>query len=79
VACALEPSLRPFLIASHRSAERGSDRVLEALKLVPLFDLGLRLGEGTGAVLALSLVRTAVEAQRQMATFATAGILPRPG
>jgi nicotinate-nucleotide--dimethylbenzimidazole phosphoribosyltransferase len=78
VACTLAPALRPFLIASHRSAERGATLALEALDRVPLFDLSLRLGEGTGAVLAMTLVRTAVQAEREMATFATAGILPRP-
>jgi nicotinate-nucleotide--dimethylbenzimidazole phosphoribosyltransferase len=53
--------------------------VLEQLGLEPVLDLGLRLGEGTGAVLAIELVRAAVDVQRQMATFATAGIVGRPG
>jgi nicotinate-nucleotide--dimethylbenzimidazole phosphoribosyltransferase len=75
VACALRPTLAPYLIASHRSAERGADHALTALGLTPLLDLGLRLGEGTGAILAMDLVRTAVAAQNQMATFATAGIV----
>ena len=71
---ALRPGLATYLIASHRSAERGADRALAALGLAPLLDLGLRLGEGTGAILAMDLVRTAVAAQ-PMATFATAGIV----
>ena len=78
VACALAPGIRPYLLASHHSAERGAQHVLAALSLPPLLDLGLRLGEGTGAILAMDLVRTAVAAQRTMASFATAGIV-RPG
>jgi nicotinate-nucleotide--dimethylbenzimidazole phosphoribosyltransferase len=76
-ACALAPELPPYLIASHRSAERGADHALATLGLAPLLDLGLRLGEGTGAILAMDLVRTAVAAQNTMATFATAGIVRR--
>jgi nicotinate-nucleotide--dimethylbenzimidazole phosphoribosyltransferase len=53
--------------------------VLEHLRLVPLFDLGLRLGEGTGAALALPLLRCAVDVHLSMATFATAGIVGRAG
>jgi nicotinate-nucleotide--dimethylbenzimidazole phosphoribosyltransferase len=78
VACTIDPALRPFLIASHRSAERGASLALEALALTPVLDLSLRLGEGTGAALAAALLRTALLTQAQMATFATAGLLPRP-
>jgi nicotinate-nucleotide--dimethylbenzimidazole phosphoribosyltransferase len=74
VAVALNPSVRDFLVASHRSAERGAERLLQALALEPLYDLGLRLGEGTGAILGAELVRHAVRLQRDMATFSTAGI-----
>jgi nicotinate-nucleotide--dimethylbenzimidazole phosphoribosyltransferase len=52
--------------------------VLDALGLRPLLSLGMRLGEGTGAVLGIELVRTAVALQRDMATFATAGVPRRP-
>lgn len=78
-ACALEPGSAPFLLASHASAERGARAVLERLGLQPLLDLGLRLGEGTGAALAAGLVRTAVATQLSMATFATAGVVGRAG
>ncbi|GAB4230317.1 MAG: nicotinate-nucleotide--dimethylbenzimidazole phosphoribosyltransferase [Methyloligellaceae bacterium] len=61
-------------IASHVSAEPGHRRMLEALSLAPLLDLGMRLGEGTGAALALGLARGAVAAHAGMATFAQAGV-----
>jgi nicotinate-nucleotide--dimethylbenzimidazole phosphoribosyltransferase len=63
-----------YLLASHASAERGAAIATAALGLRPLLDLGLRLGEGTGAVLAIDMVRTAIDVQLTMATFATAGI-----
>jgi nicotinate-nucleotide--dimethylbenzimidazole phosphoribosyltransferase len=69
-----DASVTSYLLASHVSAEHGSVIALSALGLRPLLDLGLRLGEGTGAVLAMDLVRTAVDVQLTMATFATAGV-----
>jgi nicotinate-nucleotide--dimethylbenzimidazole phosphoribosyltransferase len=77
VATALAPAVRDYLVLSHRSAERAAGRMASVLGLVPLFDLGLRLGEGTGAVLAAELVRHAVRLQLGMATFSTAGIPDR--
>ncbi|WP_394845596.1 nicotinate-nucleotide--dimethylbenzimidazole phosphoribosyltransferase [Pendulispora brunnea] len=74
VAAAFDPQVTPYLLASHASAEKGAGLATAALGKTPLLDLGLRLGEGTGAVLAVDLVRTAVELQLSMATFATAGI-----
>jgi nicotinate-nucleotide--dimethylbenzimidazole phosphoribosyltransferase len=74
VAVRLCPPLRDHLVLSHRSAEQGAPIVARAIGLQPLFDLGLRLGEGTGAVLAAQLVRAAVAVQHEMATFSTAGI-----
>jgi nicotinate-nucleotide--dimethylbenzimidazole phosphoribosyltransferase len=79
VAAAIDPGVIPFLLASHASPEPGARVVLEHLRLVPLFDLGLRLGEGTGAALALPLLRCAVDVHLSMATFATAGIVGRAG
>lgn len=75
VARALQPEAVRFCLASHASVERGSELALEALGLAPLLSLGLRLGEGTGAVLAIELVRSAVALQAGMATFATAGVV----
>lgn len=74
VARAIRPEVTRLLVASHASAERGSGLVLEALGLQPLLSLEMRLGEGTGAVLAIELVRSAVALQHEMATFATAGV-----
>ncbi|GAC1341601.1 MAG: hypothetical protein NVSMB23_13350 [Myxococcales bacterium] len=79
VAFRLEPSVSSYLLAAHASAERGARAALRALGLSPLLDLGLRLGEGTGAVIAADLLRTAVATQLSMATFATAGIVGRAG
>jgi nicotinate-nucleotide--dimethylbenzimidazole phosphoribosyltransferase len=77
VAHALRPEAVRFFLASHESAERGSGVVLAALGLRALLSLEMRLGEGTGAVLGIELVRSAVALQRDMATFATAGIRGR--
>lgn len=55
----LDPAVRDYCVFCHRSAEQGHRRMLEALKVEPLLDLGLRLGEGTGALLALPIVRAA--------------------
>jgi nicotinate-nucleotide--dimethylbenzimidazole phosphoribosyltransferase len=79
VARAIDSAVTPYLLASHLSSERGATHMLRVLGLTPVLDLGLRLGEGTGALLAAELVRTAVELQLSMATFATAGVVGRPG
>jgi len=75
VAVRMAPQVASSLLASHASAERGAAIALEALGLAPLLSLGMRLGEGTGAVLAIDLVRSAVALQNEMATFATAGVV----
>ena len=73
----LNPSCRPFLLASHRSAEQGHRLVLEALNAQPLIDLDLRLGEGSGAAIALPLLRLACALHNDMATFAQANVPDR--
>ncbi len=78
LAVRLCPAVRPYLIASHRSAEPGHRLVLRALKLRPLLDLGMRLGEGTGAALAFLLIDAALRTHREMRTFAEAGVSDRP-
>ncbi len=70
----MEPSCRAACVLSHRSAEAGHAVVIEALGGEPLLDLGLRLGEGTGAVLALPLLRAACAMLGEMATFESAGV-----
>jgi nicotinate-nucleotide--dimethylbenzimidazole phosphoribosyltransferase len=79
VAAALDPAVTPYLLASHVSPEPGARLALDHLGLVPLLDLGLCLGEGTGAALALPVLRSAVDVHLSMATFATAGIVGRAG
>jgi nicotinate-nucleotide--dimethylbenzimidazole phosphoribosyltransferase len=73
-AAAFAPDAVGGWIAGHRSAEPGSTAALAALGLRPLVDLDLRLGEGTGALLALPIVDMAVRALRDMATFDAAGV-----
>lgn len=70
----LEPLVAEVLVAGHRSAEIGHDIVLAELGLEPLLDLRLRLGEATGALLALPLIAAAGALHREMATFADAGV-----
>lgn len=77
VAVRLCPTVREYLIAGHVSAERGHRLILEQLGLSPLLDLDLRLGEGTGAALAMGLIDAALRAHREMATFAEAGVSER--
>jgi nicotinate-nucleotide--dimethylbenzimidazole phosphoribosyltransferase len=65
----LEPTVRAYCVFCHRSAERGHERMLEALDVEPLLDLGLRLGEGTGALLALPIVRAASRMLNEVASL----------
>jgi nicotinate-nucleotide--dimethylbenzimidazole phosphoribosyltransferase len=74
VAVRRQPALRPFLVAGHRSAEPGHRRVLEALGLRPLLELDMRLGEGSGAALAVGLIEAACRTMGEMRTFEEAGI-----
>lgn len=74
----LNPSCRPFLLPSHQSAEQGHRLVLRALDAQPLVSLDLRLGEGSGAAIALPLVRLACSLHNGMATFAQANVPDRP-
>jgi nicotinate-nucleotide--dimethylbenzimidazole phosphoribosyltransferase len=70
----MDPSIAPALFFAHRSAERGHGVALDALGARPLLDLDLRLGEGTGAALAIPLLRAAARILRDMATFESAGV-----
>ena len=71
---ALAPALRDYLVFAHRSAEPGHRVVLDALGASPLLDLGMRLGEGTGALLAWPLLRSAAAMLSDMASFESAGV-----
>jgi len=77
LACRLAPRVRDYLMASHLSTEPGHRLALEDLKLTPLLDLKMRLGEGTGAALGLFLLEAACRLQLEMATFASAGVSRR--
>ncbi|MBU6302987.1 MAG: nicotinate-nucleotide--dimethylbenzimidazole phosphoribosyltransferase [Verrucomicrobia bacterium] len=76
MAFAMQPESREVCFFAHQSAELGHPLILERLGARPLLSLGLRLGEGTGAVLAMPLLRSAAAILREMATFASAGVSP---
>jgi nicotinate-nucleotide--dimethylbenzimidazole phosphoribosyltransferase len=73
-AVSIKPDAVNWMLASHRSAEAGHSVALQWLKLEPLLDLGLRLGEGTGAALTVPIVRAALALHARMATFGEAGV-----
>lgn len=77
IACALEPFVRDYLICAHQSVEPGHKALIEMLRQRPLLDLNLRLGEGTGAAMAMHLVDAAAAILTQMATFTEAGVSGR--
>ncbi|MDQ3596523.1 MAG: nicotinate-nucleotide--dimethylbenzimidazole phosphoribosyltransferase, partial [Pseudomonadota bacterium] len=78
VATRLNPGCREWLLFGHRGAEPGHRHVLQSLNAEPLLELGLRLGEGSGAALAVPLLRLACALHGQMATFAEAAVADRP-
>ncbi|SPM42171.1 NaMN:DMB phosphoribosyltransferase [Mycobacterium numidiamassiliense] len=78
VAERLAPGARQWWQAGHRSTEPGHTLALGALELDPILDLGMRLGEGSGAAVALPVLRAAVAALASTATFAEAGVFTRP-
>ena len=73
-AAAFSPDAVAYMVAGHRSTEPGASRALAALGLRPVLDLDLRLGEGSGAVLALPVVQAAARVLRDVATFDSAGV-----
>jgi nicotinate-nucleotide--dimethylbenzimidazole phosphoribosyltransferase len=77
IAVGIQPLCRDYLIASHRSVERGHLAILESLDLNPLLDLDLRLGEGTGACLGMGLMQASIKILTEMATFDEAGVTER--
>ncbi len=74
IAYTFEPKIKDYLIAAHCSVEKGHRAILDYLGLKPILDLNLRLGEGTGAALAMSIVEAAVKILNEMATFGEAGV-----
>ncbi|MEK7216304.1 MAG: nicotinate-nucleotide--dimethylbenzimidazole phosphoribosyltransferase [Chloroflexota bacterium] len=79
VAAAIQPLVREYCIASHRSVEQGHRAALAWLGLEPLLDLNLRLGEGTGAVLAFPIIEASAKLLAEMATFDGAGVSEATG
>lgn len=79
IAQKLHPRLGDFLFFAHRSSEGGHALALEHLRARPILDLDMRLGEGTGAALAMAMIRAALELFHQMATFAGAGVSGKLG
>ena len=77
IAYGLQPVCRDYMIASHRSVERGHQAILHHLGVEPLLNLDLRLGEGTGACLGMGLVFAAIKLMTEMATFGEAGVSER--
>lgn len=74
LAVEINPAARDYMIFAHQSHEKGHQLLLKKLNAKPLLDLGLRLGEGTGAALAMPLLKAAVSFYNDMATFASTGI-----
>ena len=77
IAFSLAPKIKDYMIASHSSVEKGHKIILEHIGLKPLFDLNLRLGEGTGAALGINLVEASVKILTEMATFKAAHVSER--
>ena len=74
IAVEMQPTVRDYLFAAHESVEIGHRFMLERIGAEPILDLKLRLGEGTGAALAMGLIEAGVKVLKEMATFAEAGV-----
>lgn len=77
IAFHIEPKTKDYMIASHSSVERGHRAALEHIGLEPLLDMKMRLGEGTGAALAMTIADASIKILSQMATFSSAGVSRR--
>jgi nicotinate-nucleotide--dimethylbenzimidazole phosphoribosyltransferase len=74
IAYTIEPKVRDYMFAAHNSVEIGHRAMLDKMGLEPILDLGLRLGEGTGAALAMTLIEAGLKIYKEMATFGEAGV-----
>jgi nicotinate-nucleotide--dimethylbenzimidazole phosphoribosyltransferase len=74
VAWSINPKVKDFVFAGHKTAEPGGNVVLSFLGLRPILDLDMRLGEGTGGALASFIIETSLKIYMQMATFSSAGV-----
>ncbi|MEM4264266.1 MAG: nicotinate-nucleotide--dimethylbenzimidazole phosphoribosyltransferase [Thermoplasmata archaeon] len=79
IANGLSPMSRAYMIASHKSVENGHDAILRHLGLRPLLDFNMRLGEGTGAALAMPIIEASCKILTEMATFESAGVSKKRG
>ena len=77
IACSLKPEVTDYIFAAHTSVERGQWVMLEKMELIPILNLNMRLGEGTGAALGISLIEAGVKIYNEMATFGEAGVSER--
>jgi nicotinate-nucleotide--dimethylbenzimidazole phosphoribosyltransferase len=77
IAWTISPAARHYFIASHQSVEPGHRIALDAMELTPMLNMGMRLGEGTGAALAMHIIEAAARCLAEMATFAEAGVSER--
>lgn len=74
IAAELEPKVKDYLFAAHKSVERGHKAMLDKMGLRPMVDLDMRLGEGTGAALGISIIEASLKVYNEMATFEDAGV-----
>ncbi|MCL2475445.1 MAG: nicotinate-nucleotide--dimethylbenzimidazole phosphoribosyltransferase, partial [Chloroflexi bacterium] len=74
VASKICPRSKAYMLSAHKSAEKGHAAMLKYLELTPVLDLGFRLGEGTGAAIAINIVDAAIAVITNMRTFAEAGV-----
>ena len=74
VAYTIQPTVKDYIFAAHNSVEKGHRVMLAAMELTPILDLGLRLGEGTGAALAMLMIEAGLKIYNEMATFEEAGV-----
>jgi nicotinate-nucleotide--dimethylbenzimidazole phosphoribosyltransferase len=74
IAYELDSRVKDYLFSAHKSVERGHAVMLERMGLRPFVDLDLRLGEGTGAAIGISLIEAALRVYNEMATFGDAGV-----
>jgi nicotinate-nucleotide--dimethylbenzimidazole phosphoribosyltransferase len=74
IAYSIEPAVKDYMFAAHNSVEKGHTIMLEKMGLKPVLDLGLRLGEGTGAAIGMFIIEAGLKIYREMATFDEAGV-----
>ncbi|MGD9224339.1 MAG: nicotinate-nucleotide--dimethylbenzimidazole phosphoribosyltransferase, partial [Desulfobacteraceae bacterium] len=78
IAYLINPDIRGYLISGHKSTESAQTAALGYLKIEPVIDFQMRLGEGTGAALTISVAETAARIMREMASFEDAGVSSKP-